>query len=120
VRGQGGQTRELTPDGTLGGYIAKHGRPPAFEGSDDSHYSVDLYLTERTDDGDLNHRFGGALLFVRWSKDGTQPVGHLETPYLCQADDRHDVRSHLHSLSLHEVKEHLDLLVDKHRSLPDW
>ncbi len=81
---------------------------------------MDLYVAEHSDDGDLTRRFGGALIFVRWSNDGTQPVGHLETPYLCQADDRVDVRSHLHALSLQEVKEYLDQLVDEHRSLPDW
>ena len=81
---------------------------------------MDLYVTEGTDGEDLKLRFGGALLFVRWSEDGTQPIGHLETCYLVQSDDRVDVRSRLHALSLYEVKEHLDRLVDEHQSLPDW
>ena len=117
---EGRKIDKVAPDSTLGGYFAKHNRPPAFEASDGSHYSVELYIAERSDDEELSHGFAGALLFVRWSEDGTQPVGHLETPYLFQSDDRLDVRSHLNALSLHEVKKHLERLVDERKSLPDW
>lgn len=104
-------------DSTLGGYSTKHARPPAFTGSDGEAYSVELYVTE--DDG-TPCRYAGALLFVRWSHDGSQPVGHLETGYLAHSDSRADVKTSIGSLSLQEVKNHLDRLIREHHDGPDW
>lgn len=105
------------PDATLGGYLEKHARPPSFAAADGAAYSVEIYVDEGHDGP---HRFAAALLFVRWSDDGTQPVGHLETDYLAYGDMRTDVKAPLESLTLVQVKEHLDRLIAARTELPDW
>ena len=105
------------PDGSLGGYVTKHARPPAFEGSDGQAYSVDVYIVE---DDSAAARYAAALLFVQWSADGVEPVGHLETDYLAASDRRADVKKALYELPLHEVKDHLERLIGKKKELPDW
>jgi hypothetical protein len=64
--------------------------------------------------------FAAALLFVRWSQDGDQPVGHLETDYLVAGLTRVDVKRELGSLALHDVKRHLERLITQKQELPDW
>src|SRR5215471_5027410 len=98
----------MTDDSTLGGYFKIHERPPAFEGSDGQPYSVALYVD---DEPEHDGQFGGALLFVRWSPAGDQPVGHLETDYLVFGKTQAEVDSSLRLLTLHEVKEQLDVAV---------
>lgn len=105
------------PDSSLGGYFEKHSRPPAFEGSDGASYSVDVYIEE---DETTNKKYSAALIFVRWSSDGAQPVGHLETAPLAVADLRAEVKSALYALTLHQVKGHLERLIEEKRGLPDW
>ncbi len=105
------------PDGTLGGYWEKHTRPPAFGGSDGAMYSVEIYIG---DDLPGDEPFAAALLFVRWSDDGTQPVSHLETEYLAFGAKRAEVKAALQSLTLVQVKEHLEQLIERRRELPDW
>lgn len=107
----------MIPDGTLGGYLAKHSRPPAFEGSDGQSYSVDLYVSE---DGETPGLMQGALLFVRWSADGSQPVGHLETEYLVAGRDPAEVKAQLHELPLLTVKEYLERTIRGGKEMPDW
>ena len=105
------------PDSSLGGYFEKHSRPPAFEGSDGASYSVDVYIEE---DETTNKKYSAALIFVRWSSDGAQPVGHLETVPLAVADRRAEVKSALYALTLHQVKGHLERLIEEKKRLPDW
>ena len=105
------------PDSSLGGYFEKHSRPPAFEGSDGASYSVDVYIEE---DETTNKKYSAALIFVRWSSDGAQPVGHLETVPLAVAELRAEVKSALYALTLHQVKGHLERLIEEKKGLPDW
>ena len=105
------------PDSSLGGYFEKHSRPPAFEGSDGASYSVDVYIEE---DETTNKKYSAALIFVRWSSDGAQPVGHLETVPLAVAERRAEVKSALYALTLHQVKGHLERLIEEKKRLPDW
>ncbi|MCH7684224.1 MAG: hypothetical protein IIB35_11000 [Gemmatimonadetes bacterium] len=105
------------PDSSLGGYFEKHSRPPAFEGSDGASYSVDVYIEE---DETTNKKYSAALIFVRWSSDGAQPVGHLETVPLAVAERRAEVKSALYALTLHQVKGHLERLIEERKGLPDW
>ena len=105
------------PDDTLGGYWEKHTRPPAFGGSDGAMYSVEIYID---DDPPGDEPFAGALLFVRWSDDGAQPVSHLETEYLAFGAKRSEVKATLQSLSLVRAKEHLERLIERRRELPNW
>jgi hypothetical protein len=90
---------------TLGGYMAKHGRAAAFGGSDGQPYSVALYVDEEPD---ARGMYGAALLFVRWSPAGDQPVGHVETDYLVWARTVDEAEERLRALSLYDVKAALD------------
>jgi hypothetical protein len=90
---------------TLAGYVAKHDRAPAFGGSDGRSYSVAIWVDEEADgDG----RVPGALLFVRWSQDQSEPDGHHETDWLVRGCSEADVRERLGALSLFDVKELLE------------
>lgn len=107
----------MTDDSTLGGYFRVHTRPPAFEGADGAAYSVALYVDEEPGpDG----RYGGALLFVRWSAGGDQPEGHLETDHLAHAGSAAEVELQLHALTLHQVKEELDRSIQRAGERPTW
>ena len=103
-------------DTTLGGYLQRHSRPPAFEGGDGVPYSVDLYVDDVPDD---SGRYGAALLFVRWTPGNTEPTGHLETEYLVHGEDPSAARSALEAMSLYDVKEHLDRMVASQRDQDD-
>ena len=75
---------------TIGGYMAVHARPAAFEGSDGFSYSVEL-MTEATDAPDTP--WAAFILFVKWSRLGAQsPEGHLETQYLAQGATEADAK----------------------------
>lgn len=90
---------------TLGGYIARHDRAPAFSGIDGRAYSVALWVADKRDE---RGRLGGALLFIRWNPSGTEPDGHLETDWIVRGGDEADVRARLGALSLYDVKALLD------------
>lgn len=92
-------------DGTLGGYVAIHQRPPAFGGSDGAAYSVSTLVD---DDPDPAGRVGAALLFVRWSAQGEKAVGHLETEYLAFGATPDEALAPVLALTLAQVKTHLD------------
>lgn len=80
-------------------------------------YSVEIYID---DDAPGDDPFAAALLFVRWSDDGTQPVSHLETEYLARGAKRADLKVALQSLTLVQVKEYLEQLIARQREVPDW
>lgn len=107
----------MTDDSTLGGYVQRHGRPPAFEGSDGKAYSAEAYVD---DVADAHGRHGAAILFVRWSPAGDAPDGHLETGYLIVGDTPAEAEAALGAIGLHEVKEHLERLIVAARERPDW
>jgi hypothetical protein len=87
-------------DGTLGGYIGHHNRPPGFEGPDGYPYTVSLEV-EKTPK--LQAPFSGYLIFPRWAETGTGIVGHLETPVLLHGKSREEVMAQLEALTLLEV-----------------
>ncbi len=104
-------------DLTLGGYLAVHHRPPAFAGSDGNAYSAEAYVDdEPCEDG----RYGAAILFVRWSLTGDRPEGHVETEYLAFGDTSEEAGASLKELTLHQLKDHLDRLIDSRKDFPDW
>jgi hypothetical protein len=90
---------------TLGGYMALHDRAPAFTGADGRAYSVAPWVD---DVPDHRGRVPGALLFIRWSPDGSAPDGHLETDWLVRGSDAADAHHRLGALSLYDVKALLD------------
>ena len=96
---------------TIGGYMAVHARPAAFEGSDGLSYSVAIE-TDRT--GDADHPFGAYFLFVRWRRIGMQGVeGHLETPFLAWGASPAEASSALGAMAIDEVKAVLDDVIRK-------
>lgn len=106
-----------TPDrdeSTLGGYLAVHERPPAFEGADGQSYTVDI-LTDETDDPAAP--VGGYLVFVCWGGAHGSPSlrGHVETAFLARGETEAAVRAALGQVTLLEVKRSLDALVRDRR-----
>ena len=104
----GGVDGPLSED-TLGGYQAAHQRPPAFGGSDGFAYSV----AASADEGPgADGRYGAYLLFVRWREGADRPDGHLETDYLAFGASADAARRPVLSLTLREVKDHLERLIE--------
>lgn len=95
------------PD-TIGGYMAVHDRPAAFEGSDGASYSTEL-VVDKTDDE--SSPFGAYILFIRWGQGEPFASGHLETPYLFYARSEEDARRMVGQLPLSTVKKLLDGLI---------
>jgi hypothetical protein len=104
---------------TIGGYMAVHDRPAAFEGSDGASYSVEI-VTDTS--GEKQRPFAAYLLFVRWAQGDPVASGHLETDFLAFAATEEEAREMVGALSLNEVKLKLDGLIKARRSelLPWW
>jgi hypothetical protein len=117
--------RFLPPDhskgdpNTIGGYMAVHDRPAAFEGSDGLSYSVEI-VTDTS--GERQRPFAAYLLFVRWGHGDPVASGHLETEFLAFATTEEEARKMVGALPLNEVKVKLDDLIKARRSelLPWW
>ena len=94
---------------TIGGYMAVHARPAAFEGSDGYSYSVEI-TTDTT--GDRQRPFGAYFLFLRWKRMGEQGIaGHLESDFLVRGASEAEVRHALGQLPLADVKAALESLI---------
>jgi hypothetical protein len=93
---------------TIGGYMAVHDRPAAFEGSDGASYSVEI-VTDST--GDSDRPFAAYLLFVRWGQGDPVATGHLETEFLAFAPTEDQARKAVGSILLNNVKAKLDVLI---------
>jgi hypothetical protein len=93
---------------TLGGYMAVHKRPAAFEGVDGISYSADI-LTDTT--GDRSAPWGAYLFFVRWGRGEPEVQGHLETDFLVKGQSEAVVRHQLGAMQLATVKATLDGLI---------
>ena len=95
-------------ESTLGGYMAVHTRPAAFEGVDAASYSADI-LTDHTDDDSAP--WGAYLFFIRWGRGEPEAVGHLETGFLVRGQSEAAVRRAVGEMSLLVVKATLDGLI---------
>src|SRR4051794_41651675 len=85
---------------TLGGYMAVHDRPAAFEGSDGFSYSVEI-LVDR--DEAAREPWAAFFLFVKWARIGAQsPEGHLESDYLAHGSSEREARESIGALPLNE------------------
>ena len=93
---------------TLGGYMAVHARPAAFEGEDGASYSADIGLDET---GDATAPVGAYLIFLRWSPGEPRVVGHLESDFLARGRTEEEARAAVGALSLAETKRLLDELI---------
>lgn len=98
-------------DLTLGGYIRKHNRVPAFEGSDGQPYTVDVDAEER-EDGDGCVAF---LIFIRWAATGAGIMDHVESGDVAIGATEADARAAAMELSLYEVRTELDRAIDRRR-----
>jgi hypothetical protein len=100
-------------ESTIGGYMAVHDRPAAFEGSDGFSYSVEIMVEETAEETtDAATPWAAFFLFVKWSRIGAQsPEGHLETDYLLTAANEDDARAALGETPIEEVKALLDRLI---------
>jgi hypothetical protein len=107
----------LTKDQTFGGYVDTHRCPPAFRGSDGASYTAEIFVDADPHEGG---QFGAAVLFIRWSESNAQPEGHLETGYLAHADTRLRAKTVAESLTLHDLKVHLDSLIEDQKGRPVW
>ena len=93
---------------TLGGYMAVHARPAAFEGVDGASYSADIGVDET---GDADAPVGAYLIFLRWGAGDPRVVGHLESDFLSRARTEDEARAQVGGLSLTETKRLLDELI---------
>jgi len=100
----------VSEDDTLGGYLRVHQRAPAFGGPDGLAYSVATFVDESPD---AAGRYGAALLFLRWATGAERPSGHIETDYLAYGPTPDDALAPLLSLTLEQVKAHLDRCVTR-------
>ncbi len=98
------------PDITLAGYIARHNRPPAFEGSDGQPYTVAVD-TEESEDGE--HRWSAFLVFLRWAGTGAGIMDHLESGDVAYGAGEDEARRGALGLSLYEVKAELDAAIER-------
>lgn len=103
---------------TIGGYMAVHARPAAFEGSDGASYSVEI-VADAT--GERDRPFAAYLLFVRWGAGDPVASGHLETEFLSYAASEDEARRMVGALQLNAVKQHLDtLILAKRAEVKPW
>lgn len=103
---------------TIGGYMAVHDRPAAFEGSDGASYSVEI-VTDLSDEKE--RPFAAYLLFVRWRERDPVASGHLETDLLALGATEEEARKTVGAMPLNEVKTKLDELIKaKKAELRPW
>jgi hypothetical protein len=96
-------------ENTIGGYMAVHARPAAFEGSDGLSYSVAIEV-DRSDDA--AKPYGAYFLFVRWRRMGQQGVeGHLESPFLAFGETAAGAKEALGGMRLSDVRATLETLI---------
>lgn len=101
---------------TLGGYMAAHDRPAAFEGSDGFSYSVDI-LTDEAPGRNEGEPWGAYLFFVRWARIGASaPEGHLESDVLERGSSEIEARERVGAMRLNDVKRVLDALIARSSS----
>jgi hypothetical protein len=102
---------------TLGGYIAVHNRPAAFEGRDGASYSVEI-VTDA--DAERGARFSSYILFIRWREQDPVASGHLETPYLSSGITEAESRRRIEEMKLSDVRAQLDSLIREPEKSRPW
>jgi hypothetical protein len=93
---------------TIGGYMAVHARPAAFEGKDGVSYSVEIVADEETD---RVAPYAAYLLFVKWREGDPVAAGHIETDYLGYGQTEAEAIAKVGAMKLSEVREILDGLI---------
>ena len=114
LRAPGGaevDTSEL--DMTLGGYVAKHTRPPAFGGIDDQPYTVDVDVEPTGEEGE--RAYAAFLVFIRWAETGAGIMAHHESGDVGFGSTEVEARNRALELNLFEVKAELDAAIERKR-----
>jgi hypothetical protein len=109
-----GTAAEADRDVTLGGYIEKHDRVPAFEGADGQPYTVDVDVEE--DDSDDGQRWVSFLVFIRWAATGAGIMDHLESGDVARGSSEEEARRGALQLSLYEIRAELDAAIQRRRA----
>ena len=112
LQGEDGE-RDEAQDVTLGGYIEKHDRVPAFEGSDGQPYTVDVDV-EPT--GEPERPFAAFLVFIRWAATGAGIMDHTESGDLTEDGSEAEARQAVLDLTLFEIKTELDAAIARRRA----
>lgn len=102
---------------TLGGYMAVHARPAAFEGADGASYSAEIVTDAAPEAGAGD--VAGYILFVRWRAGDPVASGHLETGYLATGSGE-DVLREIGGLPLQRVRALLDSLIEEQSAGRPW
>lgn len=100
-------------DLTLGGYVAKHTRPPAFAGSDAQPYTVDVDVESTGQEG--ARAYSAFLVFLRWAETGAGIMEHTESGDLAFGATEQEARARVLELTLYEVKAELDAAIERKR-----
>jgi hypothetical protein len=100
-------------DMTLGGYLDKHSRVPAFEGADGQPYTVDVDVEEQPDE---EQPFAAFLVFIRWAETGAGIMNHVESGDVARGDTEADARRAALELSLYEIKAELDAAIARRKA----
>ncbi|MGK2934870.1 MAG: hypothetical protein ACSLFE_06450 [Gemmatimonadaceae bacterium] len=102
---------------TLGGYVAVHSRPAAFEGADGASYSAEIVTDPAPESGE--GAVAGYLLFVRWREGDPVASGHVETDYLATGPEA-DVLREIGALTLQDVRRLLDPRLEQRSAGRPW
>jgi len=102
---------------TIGGYIAVHNRPAAFEGRDGASYSVEIITDANAERG---VPFSSYILFIRWREGDPVASGHLETPYLGGGATESEAKAAVERMKLSEVRAELDKLIADRQHTKPW
>lgn len=102
---------------TLGGYMAVHARPAAFEGADGASYSAEIVLDSTPEAGEGT--VSGYVLFVRWRAGDPVASAHVETDYLATGAEA-DVLREIGALTLQQVRALLDARLSRDRGGRPW
>jgi hypothetical protein len=108
--GNGGDARDMT----LGGYIEKHSRVPAFDGADGQPYTVDVDVEE--DGAEPGAPWAAFLVFIRWAATGAGIMDHVESGDVARGATEEDARRGALDLSLYEIKAELDAAIERRRT----
>jgi hypothetical protein len=100
-------------DMTLGGYVAKHTRPPAFGGLDGQPYTVDIDVEPTGETG--TRAYAAFLVFLRWAETGAGIMEHTESGDVAFGATEGDARNGALELNLYEVKAELDAAIERKR-----
>ena len=114
----GGTEREVDPvEATLGAYIERHDRVPAFEGIDGQPYTVDIDVEEHDDP---EKPFAAFFVFIRWAETGAGIMDHVESFDVAYGLTDELARAAALDLSLYEVKAELDQAIERrHKALEE-